>query len=93
MSTFGQRLLLFLVILSGISMLCLKATRGAEDQRAVEAITRHAYSDRTRETCSFPFGKDQISLPGNAALEGGGFLQASAFLMLRTAAIVIRGVP
>jgi tetratricopeptide (TPR) repeat protein len=79
MSTLGQRLLLFLVILSGISMLCLKATRGAEDQRAVEAITRQAYSDRIHETYAFPFGKDQISLPGNAALEGGGFLQASAF--------------
>jgi len=60
-------------------MLCLKATHGAEDQRAEEANARKAYTEKILETYTFPFGKGSISLPGNAAVEGGGFLEADAF--------------
>ncbi len=79
MNVFGRRVLVLILILSGASILCLKAIRGAEDQSAQEASVRKAYADNIRATYSFPFAKDKISLPGNAAAEGGDFLAASAF--------------
>jgi tetratricopeptide (TPR) repeat protein len=79
MSVFGRRVLVLLLILSGAAVFCLKAIRGAEDRIADEANTRKAYADKIRETYRFPFAKDKISLPGNAAAQGGDFLEASAF--------------
>jgi tetratricopeptide (TPR) repeat protein len=79
MSNFGRRVVVLVLILSGACFLCLKAIRGAEDQRAEEAAVRKAYSDKISEIYNFPFGKDKISLPGNGAAEGGGFLEPSAF--------------
>jgi len=79
MSAFGRRVIVLVLILSGACILCLKAIRGAEDQRAAEASIRKAYADKIRETYSFPFAKDNISLPGNAAAEGGDFLEPTAF--------------
>jgi tetratricopeptide (TPR) repeat protein len=79
MNVFGQRALVFILILSGASLLCLKVIRGAEDRSAEEAATRKAYADKIRETYSFPFAKSNISAPGNAAVEGADFLEASAF--------------
>ena len=79
MSLLGRYLLVLILIAGGASVLCLKTTRGAEDQRAEEASVRKAYADKIRETYNFPFGKDKISLPGNAAAEGDEFLEASAF--------------
>jgi Tfp pilus assembly protein PilF len=79
MSLLGRRLLLVILIVSGASVLCLRAIHGAEDQRAKEASIRKAYADQIRKTYSFAFAKDKISLPGNAAVEGDDFLEASAF--------------
>jgi len=79
MSAFGRRVIVLVLILSGACILCLKAIRGAEDQRAAEASIRKAYADKIRETYSFPFAKDNISLPGNASAEGGDFLEPTAF--------------
>jgi tetratricopeptide (TPR) repeat protein len=66
-------------MISGIAALCLRPVHGASDKRTEEASVRKAYSDKVAETYSYPFGKDKISLPGNAAAEGTGFLEASAF--------------
>jgi tetratricopeptide (TPR) repeat protein len=66
-------------MISGIAALCLRPVHGASDKRTEEASVRKAYSDKVAETYSYPFGKDKISLPGNAAAEGIGFLEASAF--------------
>ena len=53
---------------------------GAEqDARDNEANLRKAYADKVRETYNFPFGKGQISVPGNAAAAGDDFLEPSAF--------------
>ena len=41
---------------------------------------RRAYAAKIRETYNFQFGKDQISLPGSAAIVGNDFIQPSAFL-------------
>jgi Cytochrome c554 and c-prime/Tetratricopeptide repeat/TPR repeat len=40
---------------------------------------RKIYSDNVRQTYDFHFGKDNISLPGNAAIEGNEFIQPGAF--------------
>jgi len=40
---------------------------------------RKAYADHVRETYNFHFGKDQISIPGNAAVVGNNFIQPTAF--------------
>jgi tetratricopeptide (TPR) repeat protein len=79
MNVFGRPALLLFLILSGASLLCLKAIRGGEDRRAQEAITRKSYADIVRETYSYPFGKGNLSAPGNAAADGGDFLESSAF--------------
>jgi tetratricopeptide (TPR) repeat protein len=40
---------------------------------------RKAYDSKIRETYNFRFGTDNISLPGNAATDGKGFMPATAF--------------
>jgi tetratricopeptide (TPR) repeat protein len=40
---------------------------------------RKRYADEIRESYNFHFGKDQISTPGNAAIEGNDFVQPGAF--------------
>jgi tetratricopeptide (TPR) repeat protein len=79
MSLFGRHTLILTVIVAGASVFFLRTIRGAEDQRSEEASVRKAYIDKIRETYSFPFGKDKISMPGNAAAEGGDFLEPTAF--------------
>jgi Flp pilus assembly protein TadD len=79
MNAFSQRVFVFLLILSGSAILCRKAMHGAEDQRAAEASLRKAYSNKVGESYNFAFGRAQVALPGNAAAEGSGFLEASAF--------------
>jgi tetratricopeptide (TPR) repeat protein len=79
MSLLGRCVLILVLIACGASVLCLRTIRGAEDQRAAEAVVRKAYADKVRETYNFPFAKGNISLPGNAAAEGDDFLPAGAF--------------
>ena len=88
MSLLGRRAFLLVLIFVAASALCLKGIRGAEnpagqnqseDQAAGEAAARKAYTEKILLTYNFPFGKDGVALPGNAAVEGGGFLPASAF--------------
>ena len=61
----------------------IKAIHGAENdpakQTSDEAGVRKAYSDQIRQFYTFPFAKDKIALPGNAAAEGGDFLEPTAF--------------
>ena len=40
---------------------------------------RKNYSEEIRKTYNFLFGKDSLSLPGNAAIEGNDFIQPGAF--------------
>ncbi len=44
-----------------------------------EAGARREYSAKTAAEYNFHFGKDQVSAPGNLALDGGGFIQPGAF--------------
>jgi Flp pilus assembly protein TadD len=40
---------------------------------------RKAYADKVRESYDFRFGPNNISIPGNAAIEGNDFIQPGAF--------------
>jgi lipoprotein NlpI len=44
-----------------------------------EAPERKAYADPIREGYKFPFAANNLSLPGNAAIEGNDFIQPGAF--------------
>jgi tetratricopeptide (TPR) repeat protein len=79
MNVFGRRVLVLVLVFAAVSLICLKRIRSAEDPRAQEALVRKAYADKIRQTYSFPFGQDKISLPGNAAAQGVGFLEPGAF--------------
>lgn len=79
MNVAGRRVLLAILILSGVSVPCVMATHSSDDPRAQQISTRAAYDGRIRASYTFPFGADKFSLPGNAAVVGGDFLQAGAF--------------
>lgn len=64
------------VVLVGILFLVGGLLR-AQDTGSDE---RQAYDKKIRETYDFAFGAGNISLPGNAATEGGGFIPPKAFL-------------
>ncbi len=75
----ASRPLLLLLLFAGLSMLLWTGIHASEDPVAKEAAARKEYADKTRATYSFRFGAGQISLPGNAAVEGNTFLEPSAF--------------
>ena len=51
-----------------------------ENASADAAKARNEYADHIRTTYSYPFGKGNLSAPGNAADEGNDFLSPSAFM-------------
>ena len=58
---------------------CLSTIRGKEDPSAAANNDRKLYADKVHQTYNFVFGADDISSPGNAAVEGKEFLPASAY--------------
>jgi Tfp pilus assembly protein PilF len=77
---FPVRRAVLVSLMSVAACVFLRSTiRATEDQQAVEAATRKAYGDKVRQTYSFKFGMDRISLPGNAAIEGNNFIEPGAF--------------
>ena len=84
MSIYSRRLVLFLLLIAGsfISICRIVSSspvKAADDPRTVEAAERKAYADLVRKTYSFTFEKNNISLPGNAAVVGNDFLEPDAF--------------
>ncbi len=45
----------------------------------LRSTDRDTYADKVRETYNFRFGKDNLSAPGNAAVQGNTFIQPGAF--------------
>src|SRR5215469_5586679 len=43
------------------------------------SVERYNYSQKIWQTYNFRFAKDNLSLPGNAAIEGNEFIQPGAF--------------
>jgi Flp pilus assembly protein TadD len=62
------------VVLAGF-VLPLSQAMGQTD----EDSDRRAYAAKIRETYNFRFGKDKISTPGNAAVDGNDFIPSTAF--------------
>lgn len=81
LSNSSRRILLFLLLACVPAALFLRSIHGAEDHaQTSEAKVRQAYSDRINGAYTYPFGKGNISAPGNAAVAGGDFLEPSAFM-------------
>ena len=78
-SSFKRRVFGIILLLGAASIWCLRSTYGAEDTPGPESAARKSYADKIRESYRFPFAKGNISMPGNAAAEGGDFLQPTAF--------------
>lgn len=79
-STKTTRAMLLLCLLSAsAATLCVAQVRAAQDNRANAPPFRPAYMEKISKTYSFPFGKGNIALPGNASFESGGFLDPSIF--------------
>jgi Tfp pilus assembly protein PilF len=89
----GRLGVLFLFVCAAL-LLCLHRAVGAEDTGnsgagnatapaadATSAVSqaRKIYADKVRQTYNFAFAKGNISLPGNAAIEGNDFIQPDAF--------------
>jgi len=68
-----------LILLAVFSFVLLRSTLLAQDPYVQSAPTQKHYTDELGQSYNYPFGKNSISLPGNAALEGGGFLKADSF--------------
>lgn len=79
MKLLSRYLTIVCLLLLGFSVFAWKTTRGADDPIALEAAHRKAYADTIRQTYSYPFEKNNISLPGNAAVVGNDFLEPNAF--------------
>jgi len=79
MSILARRFLLSSAIVLIAAVCCVGTIRGREDPRAMAANDRKLYAAKVRATYNFAFGADDISSPGNAAVEGKDFLPASAF--------------
>ncbi len=75
----NRRAGLAILALTGAAVLCLAATGPGDDQPKPMTSARAAYDEGIRQAYSLPFGNQGIAMPGNAAVEGGGFLPASAF--------------
>ena len=79
MSVFRRRFLLSSGMVLIAAVCCLSTIRGKEDPSAAANNDRKLYADKVHQTYNFVFGADDISSPGNAAVEGNDFLPASAF--------------
>jgi Tfp pilus assembly protein PilF len=79
LSRFARCTALLALLLCAACVLLLRRTHGAEDTQANEVQARKAYADQVRATYNYPFLNGNLSLPGNAAVEGGDFLEPSAF--------------
>src|SRR5271169_7246208 len=60
-------------------LLLLGTTSSTTRAQSGESSERKSYADEIRKTYNFLFGKDNLSLPGNAAIEGNDFIQPGAF--------------
>lgn len=80
MRTLLARQILFpALLLACTCLLSLASNRGAQEPVAKFNSPQDAYSEQLTHSYNFPFENGNISLPGNAAVEGGTFLRAEDF--------------
>jgi Flp pilus assembly protein TadD len=73
------RIALLTLLSCAASLLLLDRIKAAQDASGPETSARKAYADKVRETYNYQFVKGNISIPGNAAVEGNDFLPPDAF--------------
>jgi hypothetical protein len=70
----------FLVVTAFVAALCfLRGTIEAASDQDNQNTARKEYADKVRATYNYRFGKDQLTVPGNASVEGNDFVQPGAF--------------
>ena len=83
--SFGKVRRTLAISLFAVCSLALPRTLSAQSESAhfdpapAAKSERDAYSEKINAIYNFRFGKNQIAAPGNAALEGDGFIQPGAF--------------
>lgn len=75
----ARRTLVPTLLLACTCLLALASNRGAQEPAAKSTPQQDPYSEQLSHNYNFVFEKGNISLPGNAAVEGGGFLRAEDF--------------
>jgi len=84
----ARRRAFLLTLLAGLSIIGLGSIRAQDpaaqypapqDPNSQYHPPQKDYSDQIGQSYNYLFGKGKISLPGNAAVEGGGFLKADSF--------------
>jgi Tfp pilus assembly protein PilF len=75
MKSLTKRVAVMMASLVAGSCMCSELSRAQSEQNP----DRKAYADKIRETYNYRFGKDNLSTPGNAAVEGNDFIQPGAF--------------
>jgi tetratricopeptide (TPR) repeat protein len=75
----ARRILVPSLLLMCTCLLALASEGGGQEPAAKSNPQQDAYSDQLSHNYNFTFEKGNISLPGNAAVEGGGFLRAEDF--------------
>jgi Tfp pilus assembly protein PilF len=74
-----SRVLVGVTGLLAIAAALLASARFTPSVRSDGSQDAKSYSDTVRQSYNFRFGKDNMSLPGNASIEGNDFVQPGAF--------------
>ena len=70
--------LVFLLVISSLAFVLPKLT--AQSQAPLAQSPKHSdYANKIRQGYTFRFGKDTLSAPGNASIEGNDFVEPGAF--------------
>jgi Flp pilus assembly protein TadD len=75
----ARRILVPSLLLMCTCFLALASERGAQEPAAKPNPQQDTYTDQLSHNYNYAFEKGNISLPGNAAVESGGFLRAEDF--------------
>lgn len=75
----ARRTVIPALLLACIFLLLFASDSQPQDSAAQAGSQQQSYSDEVAHSYNFVFEKGNISLPGNAAVEGGGFLRAADF--------------
>src|SRR5271170_4690815 len=70
--------LLIAIFAAGVSAF-VGATHAGSGQESTQDSARKEYSDKVAAKYNYRYGKDKPYLPGNAAIQGEGFVQPGAF--------------
>ena len=73
------RILVSAAVFVASILLLMRTARLTVHTQSDGGLQGKSYSDWIRQSYNFRFGKDNLSLPGNAAIEGNDFVKPGAF--------------